>query len=101
VWASDGQSGSNASGLVSINAHGAVHFSGTHLILELWRYADFSVLIGQTSAKPVFGQRVVLGTIPCFSAKDKDEVFAPPSTVRVSTKLLKILIAAPSPSVAY
>lgn len=27
-------------GLVSTNAQG-VHFSGIHLILKLWRYADF------------------------------------------------------------
>jgi hypothetical protein len=25
---------------VPANAHGAVHFTGTQLILELWRYAD-------------------------------------------------------------
>jgi len=31
-------------GLVPTNAHGAMHFP-THLILELWRYADFPVLI--------------------------------------------------------
>ena len=30
---------------VPINAHGAVHFTGTQLILELWRYADFSLLV--------------------------------------------------------
>lgn len=39
------------------------------------------VYIGRViSAKPVFGQRVVLATIPRYSPKDKDEVFAPPST---------------------
>jgi hypothetical protein len=31
-------------GLVSINAHGALHFP-TQLTLELWRYADLSLLI--------------------------------------------------------
>ena len=24
------------------NAHGAMHFPGTHLMLELWRHADLS-----------------------------------------------------------
>ena len=38
----------------------------------------------------------------CYSPKDKDEVFAPSiHVVRVSTKSLKILIAALSSSVAY
>jgi hypothetical protein len=40
------------------------------------------VLGDPTSSKPVLGQRVVVATIPGFSLKDKDEVFAPPSTVR-------------------
>ncbi len=39
--------------------------------------------------------------LPLLTCRDKDKVFAPPSTVRVSTKLLKILIAALSPPVAY
>jgi hypothetical protein len=34
---------------VPANAHGAVHFTGTQLILELWRYADFPLLIGGVS----------------------------------------------------
>ena len=35
----------SSAGLVLINAHGTVHFPGAHLILELWRYADFPVVI--------------------------------------------------------
>ena len=39
------ESESDTSGLVPTNALGAMDFRGTHLILELWRYADLAGLI--------------------------------------------------------
>jgi len=54
------------------------------------------------SSKAIFGQRVGLATIPCYSPKKQGRGFCTSiHVVRVSTKLLKILIAALSPSVAY
>jgi len=42
---------------VPLNAHGAVHFPGTRLILELWRKADFSLLIRGVSFRLLPGGR--------------------------------------------
>ena len=54
------------------------------------------------SAKPVFRQRVVLATIRLLLTEGQGRGFCTSiHVVRVSTKLLKILIAALSPSVAY
>lgn len=59
-------------------------------------------LRGVISPNPVFGQRVVLATIPLLLTEGQGRGFCTSiHVVRVSTKLLKILIAALSPSVAY
>jgi hypothetical protein len=51
----DGQTGSYQSSvdLIPVNAHGAVHFTGTQLILELWCYADLSIQIRPIPSKLV------------------------------------------------
>jgi hypothetical protein len=55
-----------------------------------------------TSPKSVSGQHVVLATIHLLLTEDKDEVFCTSiPLVQVPAKLLKILIAALSLSVAY
>jgi hypothetical protein len=43
---------------VPVNAHGAWSraFPGTHLILELWRYADLAVLISQACLSRHFSE---------------------------------------------
>ena len=54
------------------------------------------------SHKPVSGQRVVLATIHLLLTEGQGRGFCTfIHVVRVPTKLLKILIAALSPSVAY
>ena len=54
------------------------------------------------SARPVFEQRVVLATVHLLLTEGQGRGFNTSiPVVRVSTKLLKILIAALSPSVAY